>query len=144
MSTAPPSDRNVRHLFVYGTLLPDQAPSELMPIVQELRSLGNATLHGARLYDLGEFPAALPVRRASVVHGKLFELPARAGALLNSLDVYEEAKPPNGLFRREVSLVRLPGGRRTRAWVYYYNRTVGDARPIPSGRFARPSRTATA
>ncbi len=127
----------VRHLFAYGTLRPHLAPPEIRPRLAELERVGSATLPGARLYDLGEFPAAVPASGDEAVQGEVYRLPKQAGGLLRWLDEYEERelRPSRSLFVRHARSVRLRGGRRVRAWVYFYNRPVGRAKRIASGRF---------
>jgi hypothetical protein len=47
-----------QHLFLYGTLLPSEAPKEIASLVKRFRRLGSARVRG-RFYDFGEFPGAV-------------------------------------------------------------------------------------
>jgi len=76
-----------QHLFLYGTLLPGEAPNEIASIVKRFRRLGSAHVRG-RLYDFGEFPGAvLDPSSRSLVHGELVLLPSD-GRILEALDQY--------------------------------------------------------
>src|SRR4051794_6778720 len=45
-------------LFVYGTLLPGQAPPAMRDLIARMSDLGPATVRG-RLYDLGAYPGII-------------------------------------------------------------------------------------
>jgi gamma-glutamylcyclotransferase (GGCT)/AIG2-like uncharacterized protein YtfP len=127
------------HLFVYGTLSPRHAPPEIAATVRRLRPLGPASIRG-RLYDLGEYPGAVPNKNSrSVIRGEVFELPGDQSAL-TSLDHYEEfdpAKPTSSLFVRRTWPVTMDDGTRLRCWVYVYNGDMKSAQPVRSGRYLR-------
>jgi len=127
------------HLFVYGTLSPQHAPPEIAATVRRLRPVGPATVKG-RLYDLGEYPGAiLSEKSRSVIRGEVFELPGDEGTL-TSLDDYEGFEPEkrnSSLFLRRTWPVTMNDGKRLRCWVYVYNGTMKDARPVRSGRYRR-------
>jgi hypothetical protein len=60
-----------QNLFLYGTLLPSEAPKEIASIVKRFRRLGSRHVRG-KLYDFGEFPGAVvdPSSR-TLIHGEL-------------------------------------------------------------------------
>ena len=127
------------HLFVYGTLLPSEAPKEIASIVKRCRRLGAAHVRG-RLYDLGEFPGAVldPSSRA-MVHGELVLLPSD-GRVLEALDRYEEfdpSAPKKSLFIRKKVMVRMVNGERREGWIYVYNRSPGKAKRLRGGDYLR-------
>jgi gamma-glutamylcyclotransferase (GGCT)/AIG2-like uncharacterized protein YtfP len=128
-----------RHLFVYGTLLPDLPPDSLRERIVSLRALGTASVPG-RLYDLGPFPAAvLGDEGEAQVWGQVFELPSDP-ALLAALDAYEgfdPCRPETSLFLRVLRSVTLAGGAVVSCWVYVYNGTPGDAPLIDGGDYRR-------
>lgn len=101
--------------------------------------MGQATVRG-RLYDLGEYPGAvLSEKSRSVIRGEVFELPGDRSTL-TSLDDYEGFEPnkrSSSLFLRRTWPVTMDDGKRLRCWVYVYNGTMKDARPLRSGRYAR-------
>jgi gamma-glutamylcyclotransferase (GGCT)/AIG2-like uncharacterized protein YtfP len=131
-------------LFVYGTLLRG------FPLHKYLRKggvryLGKAKIHG-RLYDLGQFPGALPSESpAEEIEGELYEL-SDPTEQLKELDEVEEFYPNRlrkSLFVRELAHVRLPTGQSVRAWVYFLSRKPPNARFIESGDYAEARRPGT-
>src|SRR5687768_5084623 len=90
-------------LFVYGSLLPNSAPSHLAEITARLKPVSAGSMSG-RLYDLGQFPGAVyDAHAATRVFGQVVELP-NDSQLLARLDEYEgysPATPATCLFVRE-------------------------------------------
>ncbi len=63
------------HLFLYGTLLPGQAPAEVSGVMRQLRRIGKATMRGS-IYDLGEYPGAiLNTTSNNLISGEVFVIP---------------------------------------------------------------------
>lgn len=127
------------HLFLYGTLLPTEAPKEIASVVKRLRRLGLAQVRG-RLYDFGEFPGAVldPLSR-TMIHGELVVLPPDA-RILDALDQYEEfdpSDPKRSLFIRKKAKVRMANGSSREGWVYVYNRHPGKAKLVRGGDYLR-------
>jgi len=127
-------------LFAYGTLRKTHAAPEIAPVVKRLRRVGPARMAG-RLFDLGEFPAAVPRNgdRKSFVVGEVYELPADPG-ILSRLDAYEgfdPRRPAQSLFKRQRRIVTLASGRRVSCWAYLYNRKPGALSAIPHGDYDR-------
>ena len=126
-------------LFVYGTLLPDVASESIAPVLSRVRRLGAATVRGT-LFDLGNFPG-LSLDADGVVRGELVQV--RSASLWLRLDAYEgcsPAHPKRSLFRRERCVATrildssdAGAGEQLEAWVYVYNRDLGDAPRIDSG-----------
>jgi len=128
-----------QHLFIYGTLLPGEAPEEIASIVKRLRRLGSARVRG-RLYDFGEFPGAVldPSSRA-MVYGELVALPSDEG-LLEALDRYEEfdsSDPKRSLFIRKKAKIWMANGSSREGWIYVYNRHPGRAKLVRGGDYLR-------
>lgn len=127
------------HLFLYGTLLPTEAPKEIASIVKRLRRLGSAQVRG-RLYDFGEFPGAVldPLSR-TMIHGELVALPSD-GRILDALDRYEEfdpLAPKRSLFIRKRAKIRMANGSSREGWIYVYNRPPGKAKLLRGGDYLR-------
>src|SRR5216684_9386847 len=122
------------YLFLYGTLKPNEAASDVAETVRTLRRVGSATVPG-RLYDFGDYPGAVIDQSAKTsIKGELFELPNDDSAL-KALDDYEEfnrTDRKNSLFIRTRTVATLHGGRQLNAWVYVYNRNPGSACHIVS------------
>lgn len=127
------------HLFVYGTLLPDEAPKEIASIVKRFRRLGSAHVRG-RLYDFGEFPGAvLDASSRTMIHGELVLLPSD-GKILDALDRYEEfdpIDPKKSLFVRTKAKIRMANGSSCEGWIYVYNRRPGKAKLVRGGDYQR-------
>ncbi len=126
-------------LFVYGTLLPDEAPKEIASIVKRFRRLGSAHVRG-RLYDFGEFPGAvLDPSSRTMIHGELVLLPSD-GRTLDALDRYEEfdpLDPKRSLFVRTKAKIRMANGSSCEGWIYVYNRPPGKAKVVRGGDYQR-------
>lgn len=112
-------------LFVYGTLRPDHAPSEIADAVKTLQPVGPGTIRG-RLYNLGSYPGVILDEKANEeVHGEVFVVPHHG--TLARLDAYEEFHPhdpESSLFKRQKTTVTLGNGSSELCWVYVYNRAL--------------------
>jgi gamma-glutamylcyclotransferase (GGCT)/AIG2-like uncharacterized protein YtfP len=117
-----------RHIALYGSLRRGESAYGALRLERLLRYRGSCQLAGL-LYDLGDYPAL--IAGSATVHGELFEIAAPHA--LEILDAFEECDPRDphaGLYRREAVTLIAP---RQRAWVYLYNRPVGEAARIESG-----------
>ena len=106
-----------RYLFVYGTLMSGARSAlgtqQRLRLAQESDSLGPASLHFARLYDLGRYPgAAISDGEEEIVHGEAVLL-ADPDAALAWLDPYEGYVHGGG-DRNEYDRLRAPGAPRRR------------------------------
>jgi gamma-glutamylcyclotransferase (GGCT)/AIG2-like uncharacterized protein YtfP len=128
----------MKHLFVYGTLLPGLAPAAVAGVMGRCRVVGAGVLRG-RLFHLGAYPGCvLDGGCESVVWGRVLEVPEPVGEVLGRLDWYENfvaSDSAGSLFVRTACNVSLEGGGQVEAWVYVYNRDVSRARLIESGRW---------
>jgi gamma-glutamylcyclotransferase (GGCT)/AIG2-like uncharacterized protein YtfP len=109
------------HLFIYGTLHPDRAPSEIAAVARRLTSIGPATIRGHR-YDLGDYPGVVLDTTAPPIEGELFTVPD--AATLAALDAYEDfrpADPASSLFLRVETTAIRPDASLITCWVYVYN-----------------------
>jgi len=99
--------------------------------------LGPAKMKG-KLYDLGDYPAAIPTNEEFYLTGELSLLrnPRDYEWAFAQLDDYE------GIFveedEEESAYIRAVGNAHISnevipAWVYWYNRPIYNASPIPSG-----------
>jgi gamma-glutamylcyclotransferase (GGCT)/AIG2-like uncharacterized protein YtfP len=111
-------------LFVYGTLM---RGFRLHPLLDErAESVGDGMVAGL-LFDLGRYPAALP-NGGGLVHGEVYRL--RDNGLWRALDSAEGSQYHRG----EVG-VRMAGGGRVTAYIYWYVGPLGRAVPIPGGDY---------
>jgi gamma-glutamylcyclotransferase (GGCT)/AIG2-like uncharacterized protein YtfP len=120
-------------LFIYGTLHPDRAPSEIAEAARRLKPIGRGTIR-ARLYNLGEYPGVILDETApDTVTGEVFLVPD--AATLARLDWYEDFRPDdpaNSLFLRTKTAVTFNDGSRETCWVYVYNREPPPAPQAPT------------
>lgn len=123
-------------LFVYGTLMKGFQAD--WPSKVGARLVGRGKI-SAKLYDLGDYPGAVyvPGDSGPYVKGELYQLrnPELANGILDQYEEFFPGQPDKSLFVRTVATVRLEEGRREKAWVYFYNRPVDEARFIPSGDY---------
>jgi gamma-glutamylcyclotransferase (GGCT)/AIG2-like uncharacterized protein YtfP len=127
------------YLFLYGTLLADGAPDEVIGALKSLRRIGPAHVRG-RLYDLGEYPGAiLAPSSKTLIRGEIFELPATP-AILKTLDDYEEFDAANkeaSLFIRTKAKAKLQDGSQVDCWIYVYNDDPGTAPLLADGTYSK-------
>ena len=127
------------YLFLYGTLMPNEADDEVAHVIKRLRRIGVAYVRG-RLYNLGDYPGGVIDLSANTsIRGELVELPADK-AILDALDRYEEfdpSRPQESLFIRKKAKIRLANGRKVEGWMYVYNRNPGNAPVIRGGNYSR-------
>lgn len=125
-------------LFVYGSLRSHFRSPAYEYISRYFNLVGEATVPG-RLYDMGDYPAAIP-GTGTLIKGELYTIKSQkefAWAICQ-LDDYEgvlvepHEKP---LYRREVVqvLVGGAGGVVVPAWIYWFNGDVSGKPLIPSG-----------
>lgn len=126
----------IYQLFVYGSLLSGFHHPAYTYISRYFTLIGPAKVQG-KLFDMGEYPAAVPVNEDSWIVGELYQLNNKEEFdwAMSQLDDYEGVFPDAGeqpLYRREPVNVVI-NEKDTLAWIYWYNRDVGDKPPIASG-----------
>jgi gamma-glutamylcyclotransferase (GGCT)/AIG2-like uncharacterized protein YtfP len=112
-------------LFIYGTLHPDNAPSEIADAVRGLKPIGPGKIFG-RLYHFGSYPGViLDDSGPEMVEGDVFAVPdAKTLARIDEYEEYYPQEPGKSLFKRMKTTVTLPNGSRESCWVYVYNREL--------------------
>jgi len=123
-------------LFVYGSLRRGFHHPAYQYISDYFQFVSNARVRGV-LYDMGEFPAAVPVGTDEFIVGELYELihPDQFGWAFAQLDDYEGIQVEEGEhadYRRDLVEVLLSEGS-SEAWIYWYNAPIGEAPKIASG-----------
>ena len=111
-------------LFVYGTLMRGFPLHALL--VGRADSVGDGEVAGL-LFDLGRYPAALR-DGGGVIRGEVYRL--KDPGLWLTLDSAEGSQYHRG----EVG-VRLAGGQRVMAYIYWYVGPLCRAVPIPGGDY---------
>lgn len=104
-------------------------------IDDRLAYLGRGWIQG-NLYDLGLYPAAVPASEGRI-WGELYgtDDPERVFPALDALEGYDQDKPDQSLYLRNLAAVTLPEGPLVQAWVYFYNAPLGHAVAIASGDY---------
>jgi gamma-glutamylcyclotransferase (GGCT)/AIG2-like uncharacterized protein YtfP len=129
---------NITHLFVYGTLRRGFHHPAYQYIAKHLVELGEAQVKG-KLYDLGEYPGAIPTSENFFIKGELYEL-KEAGEfewVIKQLDDYEGLNPEEGetfLYTRGP-VQALYNNQPVDAWMYWYNKNVAGKPLISSGDY---------
>jgi gamma-glutamylcyclotransferase (GGCT)/AIG2-like uncharacterized protein YtfP len=128
-------------IFVYGTLREGLLEKVLPEVSNYIQKKRKGAIN-ARLFDLGEYPAAKPTRiKARKVHGLLYEVdPRHLKEVLQQMDDYEEYDPgkkQNSLYVRRMTEVTDSNGSLSKAWVYWYNRPVKTGLEINTGDYMK-------
>lgn len=117
------------YLFVYGTLRKGLNHPMHLTLARNAEFAGIGTFRG-RLYNLGQFPAAIASERPSdQVLGEIYAL-RDAEWLFSVLDEYEGSK-----FRRETVPIILKNGKRLRCWIYLYTGRRAGLKIIGTGDY---------
>lgn len=123
-------------LFVYGSLRSGFQHPAYAYISRYFSFIGNATVKGT-LFDMGEYPAALPAHTNDYIVGELYVLnnTDEFGWAFEQLDDYEglhmEDNEP-ALYRREITTVYI-NDTTTTAWVYWFNGNTTGKPQVISG-----------
>lgn len=131
--------KQVRHIFVYGTLGKQARNPARRALAKYAEFSSEATVKG-KLFDLGEYPGAVPSRRTDDrVAGELYAIDVdHAEELLKVLDTYEEFDPEDkndSLFVRDVTEVYGEQQKPLKAWIYWWNGEEDRKAEIPSGDY---------
>lgn len=129
-------NNGITKLFVYGSLRSGFQHPAHEYISKHFMLVSEAKVKG-RLYDLGDYPAAMPTSEDFFITGELYEL-KKAGEFewaIAQLDDYEGLNPEEGeapLFTRKLTEV-FYDSQSTEAWMYWYNHDASGQPLIPSG-----------
>ncbi|MEP7278107.1 MAG: gamma-glutamylcyclotransferase family protein [Bacteroidota bacterium] len=123
-------------LFVYGSLRSGFNHPAYAYISNHFTLVGSARVRG-KLYDLGDYPAALPTNEEYYILGELYHLNEEQDFswVIAQVDDYEGINPEPGeiaLYKREKTTV-YSCDQSTSAWIYWYNHEVSGKPLIGSG-----------
>jgi gamma-glutamylcyclotransferase (GGCT)/AIG2-like uncharacterized protein YtfP len=126
----------MQQLFVYGSLRSGFNHPAYAYMADNFLLLGKAKVNG-KLYDMGEYPAALPSGEDMFIYGELYQLREDRDFdwVIAQVDAYEglDAEPgETPLYRRDKTKVYI-NETTTTAWIYWYNKEVYDSPVIASG-----------
>jgi gamma-glutamylcyclotransferase (GGCT)/AIG2-like uncharacterized protein YtfP len=130
------NSQKVYHLFVYGSLLSGFKSPAYEYMSRYFHLVAPATIRGT-LYDMGEYPAAVPSGEGNEIKGELYRIKNEPefSYAIGQLDDYEGVRPEEGeakLYHRELTDV-FHDNTNTRAWVYWYSGDVQGKPVIASG-----------
>ncbi len=114
-------------LFVYGSLRSGFQHPAYAYISRYFTLAGTARVQGS-LYDMGDFPAAVPTTEEAYIVGELYHIN-------NKADDYEGlfAEPGDPqLYKRETAIIHL-NNQTVTAWIYWFNGDVSGRPRIESG-----------
>lgn len=125
-----------RFLFVYGSLRSGFNSDAYQYISRYFTLVDNAKVKGV-LYDLGDYPAALPSDKDFFITGELYYLKNEEeyNWAMEQLDDYEGLHVEAGerpLYRRDIVTVYARDNE-VMAWVYWYNNDIEGKPRIESG-----------
>ena len=127
---------NTCYLFVYGTLRKGFSSPIYKSIVEDIEWMGYSRVKG-KLFDIGEYPGAVPCESENYIVGEIIKIKAPA-KVLELLDDYECCYPGNtkrSEYERKKEWFELKDGTRVEAWIYWYNLPVKNRQPIPSNDY---------
>lgn len=130
------TDARVYQLFVYGSLRSGFRSPAYEYISRFFTFIGEAKVRGA-LYDMGEYPAAVPSMEDKFITGELYTITNESefSWAIGQLDDYEGVTVEDDeekLYYRDLAEV-LINDSTTRAWMYWYNGDVSNKQLITSG-----------
>ena len=126
----------IQLLFVYGSLRSGFHGPAFQYITPYFKHLYDGKVKG-KLYDLGDYPAALPATGDFYIKGELYQANSsdEFNWAISQLDDYEGVHPEEGevqLYERAVTTVYTNEGEFP-AWIYWYKCDVTDKPVIESG-----------
>ena len=121
---------------MYGSLRSGFNSDAYQYISRYFSFVANAKVKG-KLYDLGEYPAALPTDENVFIVGELYWLKNEEeyNWAIEQLDDYEGLNVEPGekpLYRREIATI-FADGKTAEAWIYWYNNDIEGMPLIESG-----------
>ncbi len=124
------------HLFVYGSLRSGFKSPAYAYISRYFHLIGPAKVKG-RLYDMGDYPAAIPSTDEHYIVGELYVLnhESEFNWAIEQLDDYEGVHVEEGeapLYIRKTEEVITDSGN-TLAWMYWLNGSITNQPLIESG-----------
>jgi len=125
------------YLFVYGSLRKGFPSPVYHYISNHFEFVEMGKVDGA-LYDLGEYPAALPSSEGYKITGEIYKLRHNdefdwAFAQLDDYEGVTVEANEKQLYRREQAQVKGESGKSYQSWIYWYNEPVADKPVVESG-----------
>jgi len=129
-------NKEIYNLFVYGSLRSGFRNPVYNYLTKYFHLLGEAVVKG-KLYDMGEYPVALPTAEEKFISGELYTIndAVEFSWAIAQLDDYEGLNPEEGeqpLYKREEVLA-YQDGQPVTAWIYWFNGSITNQPEIESG-----------
>lgn len=129
-------EQSIYQIFVYGSLRSGFHHPAYEYISRYFRLETEAKVK-AILYDMGDYPAAVPASEELFIIGELYRInhPDEFAWAIAQLDDYEGLNTEQGetpLYRREVATV-FTQDQTTQAWIYWFNGDITGKPCIASG-----------
>ena len=126
----------VYYLFVYGSLRSGFKSPAYDYISQYFDLVSDGKVKG-ELYDMGDYPAAIPTQAENWINGELYIARNKNefGYAIGQLDDYEGVlveSHERQLYRRELASVST-NNQEVVAWIYWFNGDTSGRRRILSG-----------
>jgi len=123
-------------LFVYGSLRSGFHHAAYLYLSKYFYLIGDAKVKG-KLYDMGEYPVAVPTGDKKFISGELYAInnAEEFSYAIGQLDDYEGLFTEEGeiaLYKREAVTV-IQNNQQHTAWIYWYNGNVDGLPEIASG-----------
>ena len=127
---------DIYNLFVYGSLRSGFRNPVYQYLTKYFHLMGEAVVKG-KLYDMGEYPVALPAAEDKFISGELYYInnPMEFSWAIGQLDDYEGLNTEEGelpLYKREV-VIAYQNGQPLTAWIYWFNGSIERKPEIESG-----------
>ena len=127
---------SIHQVFVYGSLRSGFHHPAYAYISRYFTLVASGKVK-AKLFDMGEYPAAVPANEEKFIVGELYRInhPEEFGWAMAQLDDYEGLNTENNelpLYRREPVTVYLQA-QTEQAWVYWFNGDTSGNPVIESG-----------
>ena len=131
------TNARVYQLFVYGSLRSGFRSPAYEYISRFFTFIAEARVRGI-LYDLGEYPAAVPSAEDRFIIGELYSIKNESefSWAIGQLDDYEGVTAEDDeekLYYRDLAEVLINNSAVTSAWMYWYNGDVSGRPQIESG-----------
>ncbi len=129
-------NNEVYKLFVYGSLRSGFRNPVYSYLTKYFHLLGEAVVKG-KLYDMGEYPVAVPTDEEKFISGELYSIndPLEFSWAIAQLDDYEGLNAEEGeqpLYKREEVLA-YQQGQPVKTWIYWFNGSISNQPEIESG-----------
>lgn len=126
----------IYQLFVYGSLRSGFRNPAYEYLTRYFHLMGDAVVKG-KLYDMGDYPAAIGTSQDKFISGELYAIndPAEFDWAIAQLDDYEGTNIEEGekpLYKREAVNAYI-NGKGDMAWIYWFNGDINERAEISSG-----------